>query len=304
MRQDEHNKDHQPHSLEFNKIFAAILFAGIVAYLAWFVSDELIHPHVPEKAVIEIDTSALEAANAGGAAAPTGPEPILAMLEGADAAKGEALAKACLACHGFEKGGPNKVGPNLYGIVNNAKAHKADFAYSDTIKEMAAKGDHWTYQNLNAFLYKPSGYAPGTKMSFPGLKKAQDRANVIAYLRTVADAPAAMPSQADIAAEAPAEKPIEEKKDEAAAKAVDATQTATPGAKTGTTEKTMTPEQKNPAPSAGDTAYPTKTDPKAPPAKDIPGGETTHEVEAQSTDHSDKATGHNGESSTHADPTK
>lgn len=190
------------HNLENNKIISAILVAGIVACLAGFVAKKVVHIETPEKSVLEIDTSALEAA-AGGEAAPTGPEPILALLATADATKGEALAKACLACHDFSKGGPNKTGPNLYGIVNNKKAHKDDFAYSDVIKEMSAKGDHWTYQNLGAFLWKPAAYAKGTKMSFPGLKKPQDRANVIAYLRTLADSPAPLPSAAEIAAEAP-----------------------------------------------------------------------------------------------------
>ena len=192
--------------LENNKIFAALLIAGIVACLAGFVAEHVVHSEAPEKAALDIDTSALESA-ASGEAAPAGPEPILALLAKADVAKGEALAKACLACHDFSKGGPNKVGPNLYGIVNNKQAHKDDFAYSDVIKDMGAKGGRWTYANLSHFLWKPAAYAKGTKMSFPGFKKPQDRADVIAYLRTLADAPAALPSQAEIDAEQPKEEP-------------------------------------------------------------------------------------------------
>lgn len=192
------------HNLENNKILAAILVAGIVAMLAGFVAKQLVHPHELEKSVLEIDTSALEAAS-GGAAAPAGPEPILGLLATADTKRGEALSKACLACHTFDQGGANKIGPNLYGIVNNHKAHAAGFAYSDTIKGMAEKGETWTYQNLNHFLWKPAAYAKGTKMAYPGLKKPQDRADVIGYLRTLAGSPAALPSQADIAAETPVE---------------------------------------------------------------------------------------------------
>lgn len=193
------------HNLENNKILAAILVAGITAMLGGFVAKKLVHVEIPEKAALEIDTSALEAAASGGA--PAGPEPILALLATADVKKGEALSKACLACHSFEQGGPNKIGPNLFGIVNNKKAHADGFAYSDTIKEMSAKGEKWTYHNLGAFLWKPSAYAKGTKMAFPGLKKPQDRADVIAYLRTLAGSPAALPSQAEIDAEAPKDDP-------------------------------------------------------------------------------------------------
>ncbi len=193
------------HDLEKNKILTAILIAVIVAWFGQFIASHVLLkiPH-KDKAYIEIDTSALESGQSG-AAAPTGPEPILALLATADVKKGEALSKACMACHGFEKGGPNKVGPNLWGIVNNKKAHTADFPYSDIIKQQSADGQKWTYQNMNHFLWKPAAYAPGTKMSYPGLKKPQDRANLIAYLRTQMDAPAPMPSDAEIAAEAPKE---------------------------------------------------------------------------------------------------
>ena len=170
------------HNLENNKLIAAILVAGIAAYFGSFLAKHVLMP-LPheEQAYIEIDTSALES-GVGTAAKPVGPEPILALLETADVKKGEALSKACMACHGFEKGGTNKVGPNLWNIVNNKKAHMPDFAYSDILKQQSSEGSKWNYQSLNHFLWKPASYAPGTKMAYPGLKKPQDRANLIAYL--------------------------------------------------------------------------------------------------------------------------
>jgi cytochrome c len=207
----------QPHkpNLEGNKIFAAVVLAMLVGMLAGFVASKMVAPHELEKAVLDIDTSALEAP-AGAAAAPVGPEPILALLAKADVAQGERIAKACAACHSFTQGGANGVGPNLWGIVNNKKGHANGFAYSDGLLATAKTSATWTYQSLNSFLWKPQAYAAGTKMSFVGLKKPEDRAAVIAWLRTLAPSPAAMPSDADIAAEAPKEEtPAAEAKEEA-----------------------------------------------------------------------------------------
>lgn len=185
-------------NLNFNKIFAAVLTAGIVAMFAGFLADHLVHPHVPEKVALDIDTSALETASAGGAAAgPTGPEPVLALLAAADVKRGEQLSKACTACHSFDKGGADRVGPNQWNLVNAPMAHRDGFAYSDVLKEMHGKGKKWTYAELNHFIWKPQAAVPGTKMNYLGLKKPEDRAALIAYLRTLADAPAALPSDAE-----------------------------------------------------------------------------------------------------------
>jgi cytochrome c len=253
-----HNKDTpMSHNLENNKIFAAVLVAGIVAMLCGFAASILVsggeHHGDEEKLAIEIDTSALEAA-ASGSGAPVGPDPILALLAGADIARGEALAKACLACHGFDKGGANKVGPNLYGVVNNIKGHAEGFAYSAGVIAMKEAGEKWTYQNLNKFLWKPAAYIKGTKMSFPGLKKPQDRADVIAYMRTQADSAAALPSEADIAAErssseaiAQKEAPKEEPKVEEPAPAAEE-KSATASSKTDASPKPETVDAPTPVP--------------------------------------------------------
>lgn len=186
--------------MEFNKIFAAVLVAGIVAMLGGFVAKKLVHPHELEENAYNVEALA-EDAGAGGPAKPAGPEPILAMLAAADVAKGEKIAKACAACHSFQKGGPNGVGPNLWGTIGGKKHHAAGYAYSGALLEVG--GDVWTYAEMNKFLWKPKAYAPNTKMSYAGLKKPEDRAALIAWLRTQSDSPAALPSDAEIAAEAP-----------------------------------------------------------------------------------------------------
>jgi cytochrome c len=248
--------------LEKNKILAAILVAGIVAMLAGFVAKQLVHPHPLEKAVLDIDTSALEAANSGAdAAPPAGPDPILGLLAKGDAKRGESLAKACLACHSFGKGEPAKIGPNLYGIINNKQAHMDGFPYSDTIKDMGAKGGHWSYTNLNQFLWKPQSYAKGTKMTFPGFKKVQDRADVIDYLRTDADSQAPLPTAGEIAAEQPKEKDAGKEKPGAKAtsgneKPANPTGATTPSKPTDAAKKTTNDSPPSAPPTAPSVAKP------------------------------------------------
>ena len=131
-------------------------------------------------------------------AAAKGPEPILALLASADVEAGIKTAKKCTACHVFDKGGKNKVGPGLWNIVNADKANVDGFSYSAALAEMDGG---WDYQALNTFLYKPKAYVAGTKMNFAGLKKPQDRANMVAWLRTMAGSEAPLPTPEDIAAE-------------------------------------------------------------------------------------------------------
>ena len=108
--------------------------------------------------------------------------------------KGTTFAKRCAACHAFEKDAGNKVGPNLWGIVDRPIASVADFEYSDAMVDvLRGRRQTWTYDELSAYLENPKGHIPGNKMAFPGVKKEEDRANVIAYLRTLADTPAPLP---------------------------------------------------------------------------------------------------------------
>lgn len=211
-------------SFELNKIFAAVLVAGIVAMLGGFIAKQMVHPHALEKDAVFIE-GVTEDAGGGGAVAAL-PQPILNLIATADVAQGEKLSKACAACHAFDKGGANKVGPGLWGIVGNRVATHAGFAYSEP---MAAHGGSWDYLSLNKFLWNPKKHVPGTKMTYAGLKKPEDRAALIAWLRTMADGPTPLPSAAQIEAEAKelAPPPVPE----AAAAAAPATEAAaTPAA--------------------------------------------------------------------------
>lgn len=115
---------------------------------------------------------------------------VMAMLADADTGAGQKAFKKCKACHSTDKGGKNKVGPNLWDIVGKAKAAGSGFKYSDALKGL---GGNWSYQDLDAFLVSPKAFAKGTKMSFKGLSKAKDRAAVIAYLRSLSDQPKPLP---------------------------------------------------------------------------------------------------------------
>jgi cytochrome c len=112
-------------------------------------------------------------------------------LQTASVEKGEIAAKKCAACHTFEKGGPNRVGPNLYGIVGDHKGEGRGFNFSAAMK---AKGGTWTYQDLNQFLNNPKGFVPGTAMGFAGIQKDSERADVIDYLHTLSDSPVPLPT--------------------------------------------------------------------------------------------------------------
>jgi cytochrome c len=190
----------------FNTIAGWTLFAGVVALGLSSLSGHYFSankPHRPHKMGYEIE--GVEAEGGEGAE-----QPIAALLASADPAKGEAVFAKCTSCHTINQGGANGIGPNLHGVVGEGIGTGAGgFAFSDALK---SKGGNWTFEALNDWLKSPKAYAPGTKMTFAGLSKPEDRANLIAYLNTqgsnlplpaapaaAADAPAGTGAGADAA---------------------------------------------------------------------------------------------------------
>jgi cytochrome c len=175
-------------SLEMNKVFAAVLTAGITFMGAGVIGRLIVHPTPLKESAIQIG----EPAPAQVAAAPAAPalEPITPLLAAANVQAGQQLAqRQCASCHSFNEGGRSGVGPNLYGIIGAKHAHAPGFNYSAAIRAMADKP--WTYEDMNAWIAHPRGYAPGNKMTYAGLASVQSRADLIAYLRSISpNAPA------------------------------------------------------------------------------------------------------------------
>ena len=172
-------------SFEWNKIIASVLTAMIVAMVSGILASQLVRPkHLAHPVYLppgaEAGAAAAAAAGAGAKEA-AAPEPL--DMAKADPAKGQLVAKVCLQCHTFEKGGANKIGPNLFGIMQENIAGVPNYQFSAALA--AHKSEKWNPENLNVWLLKPQQFAKGTKMTFPGLTKAQDRADVVAYLNSL-----------------------------------------------------------------------------------------------------------------------
>ena len=193
--------------LTFNKVAGAVLATGLAIVGLREISSGVFAPHPVEKPGYAIEVA--EEAGAGGAAAEA-PIDWGTVLPTADIKAGEAVFAKCKSCHTIEAGGPNGTGPNLHGILGKKSGQHAGFAYSPAMIEHGTHGV-WTFQETSEFLKAPQKHLPGTKMTFVGLKKPEDRINLLAYLNTQgsnlpfpAPNPAAAAAPAGDAAGAPA----------------------------------------------------------------------------------------------------
>ena len=177
-------------SFEINKIIAAVLLIALLVIGIGKISDIAFHVDKPEKSAYQVDIQ--ESSQISSAIAEKIEEKvdISALLALGDVSHGEKVFKKCSACHLVNKGGENKIGPALYGVIGRKVASKQDYKYS---KAMAAYDKNWTFEEMNGYLKKPQSYIKGTKMAFAGLRKEKDRASVILYLNQNSDNPLPLP---------------------------------------------------------------------------------------------------------------
>jgi cytochrome c len=177
-------------AFERNKYAGALLGTLLFAMSLHVLSGGLFAPRKPAVPGYDLPLPQQEAAAQAGPA-PAAAEPLPVLLAKADPAKGQASARKCAACHDLTKGGPNKVGPNLYGVVGRAVASHPGFNYSAALK---ARGGTWSYEDIDKFVHSPKAAAPGTTMAFAGIQAGTERADLLSYLRTLSDNPPPLPT--------------------------------------------------------------------------------------------------------------
>jgi cytochrome c len=178
-------------SFEWNKIAGAVLGTVLFVMVVRIAGEAIFDVEPPEKPgyVVEGVAETPAGGTTTAAAEETLPD-FAAVIPTADAAAGQRVAVRCAQCHTWEKGGPNKIGPNLFGIIGRARASHAGFSYSPAMQK---KGGSWSFEDLFRYLHQPAKFVPGNKMAFAGLPKPADRINLLAFMRTWADSPAPLP---------------------------------------------------------------------------------------------------------------
>jgi cytochrome c len=172
-----------------NRVAVTALGAVLFVMLLTASSNLLLSPRTPKVPGFALPASGPATEAAAGPAAPVDP-PLPILLAKAEAPKGAQFAKVCQTCHNLDKGGIAKIGPPLWGVVGRPIASIAGFPYSDSLKGV---GGNWTYEALNVMVSNPKKEASGTKMTFPGEKDPQKRADILAYLQTLSDSPVPFP---------------------------------------------------------------------------------------------------------------
>ncbi|MCF6369173.1 c-type cytochrome [Rhizobium halophilum] len=212
-----------------NMAVGAFLATVFVMMTVSIASEGIWHAAAPEQegfAIVAAETGA-----EAGAAEEEAAVPIATLLASADAAAGESSFRKCASCHTAEQGGANKVGPGLWDIVNRPVAAHEGFSYSAAMQDFSEGGSVvWDYDHLNGFLLAPKQHVPGTAMGFAGLKRDDERANVIAYLRSLSDSPAPLPEPEAAAAPADGAAPATEGAAPAAVGAAPAAEGTAPAA--------------------------------------------------------------------------
>lgn len=241
-------------SFEWNKILGAVLATALIVVALNIVVGGFMKPHKSEKMGMEVAVTET-AGPTTGPAAPELPTDWGTVLPAADVAAGEQIHQRCLQCHDFSKGGPDKIGPNLYGVIGAKHAHAPNYAYSPAMKALADKT--WDYEAFGHFIKNPKAAIPGTKMAFAGLSKEQDRVNLTAYLRTLSDSPLPIPAPNPAAATPPAAPAAPGGDGTEPAGEVQAPPPAAPGAAPATPGPGTTP----PSPGTTTPANPTTTTP-------------------------------------------
>ncbi len=171
-----------------NKIIVSILLVLILIFGINKIADTIYYVNKPEKSAYQVAGITTAASNTNSETSSQGEstQDIMALFASTSSTDGKKIFKKCAACHSISEGGKNKIGPALWGVLGRSAGSVTDYKYS---KAMAAYGKNWSFEEMNGFLIKPKDWIKGTKMSFPGLRSAKDRAAVILYMNENTNSP-------------------------------------------------------------------------------------------------------------------